>query len=394
MDFSKRVWVEIDLDNLEKNINNIKNWVNGSQIIAVIKANAYGHGAIELAKFYEGLGLDFLAVSNSREALELRRAKISCKILILGYTDPLEAEFLADNNISQSVFSYDYAQKLSDALKNSKKTLNIHIKLNTGMNRLGFNAQKDDNITDILKTLSLDNLDFEGIFTHFAAADGDGDANGSYTKSQFDFFQNICKSIEEKGFSPKIRHCCNSAATLSKPQYHLDALRPGIILYGLKPDRKFPLPFELFPAMSFKAVVTEINHLAKGNRASYGLTYKAKKDMKTATICVGYADGYPRALSNSGEVLIKGKRCPIIGRVCMDQLIADISGLEKVSVGDEVVLFGKQGDEEISVDEIAQKCETINYEIICGISRRVPRYYKKQNETVFLTDYLLEEELR
>ncbi len=391
MDFSKRVWVEVNLDNLEKNINNIKDWVNGSKIIAVIKANAYGHGAIELASFYENLGLDFLAVSNSREALELRRAKINSKILILGYTDPSEADFLADNNISQSVFSYDYAKKLSDTLKSSKKKLNIHIKLNTGMNRLGFDTINGGKIDDIVNTLDLDCLDFEGIFTHFAAADGDGDPDGNYTKTQFDSFNTACKKLEEKGYYPKIRHCCNSAATLSKPEFHLDALRPGIILYGLKPDRNFSIPFPLFPAMSFKAVVTEINTLAKGNYASYGLTYKADKNIKTATICVGYADGYPRALSNKGEVLIGSRRCKILGRVCMDQLIVDISELENVSVGDEVVLFGKQGNEEISIDEVAQKCDTINYEIICGISRRVPRYYKKQGKTVFLTDYLLEE---
>jgi len=391
-DFMKRVWVEIDLDCIEKNIDNIKNLAKGTRIIAVIKADGYGHGAVELGRYFESIGIDFFAVSSSREAMELREGGIISPILILGYTDPIEAEILADYNFCQTVSTLEYAKELSQNITEKGKTINIHIKLNTGMNRLGFDCCDNDPSQDILKVLSLKGLNFEGLFTHFAAADLSGDPDGEYTKLQYSRYIDILNRLQANGFTPKIKHCCNSAATLLNPEYHLDAVRTGIILYGLTPSKDLSLPIKLVPSMSFKAVVSMVHILKEGDALSYGLTFKAESEIPVATVTVGYADGYPRYLSNKGEVLIKGQRCRILGRVCMDQIIVDISSLKNVKEGDEVVLFGTQGSSSITAEEIADIGGTINYEVVCGISRRVPRHYIKNGKKITVHDYLLKGE--
>ncbi len=391
-EFKNHIWAEIDLDAIKHNVSAFKESAKGSRIIAVIKANAYGHGAVETAKLLSENGIDGFAVSSLREAIELRRAGIKGLILILGYTSPADAEALVDHNISQTVFSKEYALALSEKLNVTGKKLNIHIKLNTGMNRLGFNCKNPDEAAkEIAEILRLDCFGFEGIFTHFAAADRGGDPELEFTKLQADCFLAVCNALANLGFSPEIRHCCNSAGIITMPHMHLDAVRLGISLYGLTPDTSLPLPIKLQPAMSFKSTVAMVHTAESGDTVSYGRTFKAEKETLLATIPVGYADGYPRLLSGKGEVLINGSRCKIVGRVCMDQLVADITHLPDTKVGDEVVLFGRQGNEYISIEEIAELCGTINYEIICGISRRVPRHYYKNQKLVSTDDYVLRE---
>ncbi len=390
IEYKKRIWVEINLDAIKANLDEIKKLCGDSEIIAVIKADGYGHGAVEVGLFLQSIGVGFFAVSSLREAVELRRGGIRGKILVLGYTAPDEAQTLADEKISQAVFSSEYAEKLSKSLDRDSK-IDIHIKLNTGMNRIGFNCCGDLPIADIENALSLENLRFEGLFTHFAAADRDGDPDAVFTELQYSRYISVCEKLAEHGFKPKLRHCCNSAATLLHTDKRLDAVRPGIILYGLTPDPALTLPVKLTPAMTFKAVVSMLHTVTSGDAVSYGLTYRAKGDRRLATITAGYADGFPRFLSNRGTVLINGTPCPIVGKVCMDQTVVDVTDLDGVCEGDEVVLFGKQKNAQITAEEIARLGGTINYEIVCGISRRVPRYYLKSGKQVTVHDYLIED---
>lgn len=389
INYKKHAWVEIDLDALTTNVNTIKSQLNGATPIAVVKADGYGHGAIQVAKHLQSIGVTYFAVSCIREAIELRQNGIDGDILILGYTDPDEIELVADNNICQAVYSLEYAILLSNKLQELNKSVNVHVKLNTGMNRLGFNCTNGTPLVELLETLNLPYLNFEGLFTHFAACDRDGDTNGEFTNAQFERFNSAKNALADNGFIPKIYHTCNSAGTLLESDKHLSMVRTGIILYGLTPDSNLKLPCTLSPVLSLKATVSSINKIGKDQGVSYGLTFKTKEEITAATITIGYADGYPRFLSNCGEVLIGGKRCKILGRVCMDQLVVDVTNIPDVKIGDEVVLIGKSGDETITADEIASLGKTINYEIVCGISRRVPRYYLKDGKTVFQVDYIV-----
>lgn len=387
MDINNQIWAEIDLDALKDNLSAIKSVAKKTLPIAVIKADAYGHGAVQIGKELSEMGVNFFAVSCLREALELKHGNIDAKILILGYTDPENAQILAENNISQAVYSLDYARQLSARL-NGKK-LSVHIKLNTGMNRIGFNCCDTDLPTkEIITALRLDGICFEGIFTHFAAADKCGDASGEFTKTQYNRFLAVCENLKEYGLSAKYRHCCNSAATLLNPEMHLDAVRTGIILYGLTPDSGLELPIILKPVLSLKATVSMVHKIRAGDTASYGRTFTAKEDMLLATVTAGYADGYPRFLSNCGKVIINGEFCPIVGKVCMDQTVVDITHCKNITAGDEVVLIGSSQNKHITAEELASLGNTINYEIVCGISRRVPRIYIKNGKPEFTSDYL------
>ena len=388
INYKKHAWAEIDLDAFQSNLNKIKAFVGDCEVIAVIKADAYGHGAIKLGQYLNELGVRSFAVSCVREAIELRKSGIEGNILILGYTDPDEIELLSCYSFAQTVYSLDYAKAISSALENSGKNIDVHIKLNTGMNRLGFNCQDELPTDKIVESLNLPHLNFKGLFTHFAAADRDGDPNGEFTRTQYVRFLEVKAALKSKGFEPEICHCCNSAGTLLNTDMHLSAVRTGIILYGLKPDSNLALPIELSPVMSFKATVSSIYKIEANQGISYGLTFKTDKSLTAATVTVGYADGYPRFLSGCGEILINGKRCRILGRVCMDQMVVDVTDVENVAIGSEAVLIGKSMGEEITADEIAKLGGTINYEIVCGISKRVPRYYIKNGKTADCVDYL------
>ena len=370
MDFLHRTWAEIDTNALENNYREIRKKIGDAKMMAVVKANAYGHGANIVAPLLQSLGADCFAVSNIEEALSLREFGINTPILILGYTPESLVRTLAENSISQCVYSPDYARALSENAQKAGVTLSVHLKLDTGMSRLGFDF-RDENENEkeaMLLAARLPCFNTEGVFTHFAAADSDGKGATDYTKAQYTRFLDGVNLLNRAGIHPEYVHCDNSAA-ICREKYIFNTVRPGIILYGLTPDRDFDTKMNLSPAMTLKSVVSFVKTVTAGTPVSYGMTYTAPRDMKIATVAAGYADGYPRKLSSTGEVLIGGMRAKIVGRVCMDQLMVDVSDIKDVKMGDEVILFGK----ELSVDEIAEKCDTINYETVCGIAPRVPR---------------------
>lgn len=375
-----RTWAEIDLNAIIENYNRIRS-VTTSKVCCVIKANGYGHGAVELAKVYQELGADFFAVSNIEEALQLRNNAISTPILILGYTSVECAELLSTHNISQCVYSLEYAEKLNS----QGELVNVHIKLDTGMGRIGF---RPDELDRALKACQFPNLITEGVFMHFAVADESVDGL-EYTRKQFDLFQRGYMYLESKGISFSIHHCANSAAIFDYPEFHLDMVRAGVVLYGLKPsDKVVNLP-ELKPAMTLKSVISHIKEIDEGESLSYGRTFIADRKMKVATITIGYADGFWRANGNGKySVVINGKFAPILGRICMDQMMVDVSNID-CQCGNQVIVFGTE--ENNCADEIARINGTINYEVVCAVGERVPRAYKNNNQIVSWRDNLVSE---
>ncbi|MBP3627717.1 MAG: alanine racemase [Clostridia bacterium] len=371
MDFLHRTWAEIDLTALIHNFKEIKANCQGSKIMAVVKANAYGHSVGDIAPALDKAGADWFAVSNIDEAIQLRELGIKKDILILGYTPAELACVLAENNITQAVFSSVYAKSLSDEATRKNVTVKIHIKLDTGMGRIGFDCRDNSlcEIDEAIASAKLQNLEFNGIFTHFAFSDRVDNEDNGFTDEQYNRFTEAVKKFKANGLTPELCHCCNSAATSLDVEKRLDICRPGIILYGLTPSNNLKLKENLIPVMTLKSVVSMVKEIRKGDTVNYGRTFKAQKNMRIATVAAGYADGYPRLLSNKGYVLVNGKKAPIVGRVCMDQLCVDVSDVLDAKMGDEVILFGK----ELPVEELAKICETINYEIVCGISPRVPR---------------------
>ena len=370
MDFLRKTWAEIDAAALIHNLNQIKK-ASASKIIAVVKANAYGHSADILAPIMQDEGVDVFAVSNLDEALALREIGINKSIIILGYTPFDEVRNLYQNDIIQAVYSSEYADALNNAAKRENLVLKVHIKLDTGMGRIGFDCRSDDlcELDKAIVAAKLSNLKTEGIFTHFAVSDRTEKDEDGFTDSQNSRFKKAVETFRNSGFEKITAHAANSAATLLDSDKQYDACRPGIILYGLTPNSDLSLKEKFIPVMSFKTVVTMVKNIAAGDTVSYGRTFKADKDMRIASLAVGYADGYPRALSNKGYVLINGKKAPIVGRVCMDQTMVDVTDIEDVKIGDEVLLFGK----ELPVEEIAKLTDTINYEIVTGIAPRVTR---------------------
>jgi len=370
LSFLRKTWAEIDTAALIHNLKEVKAAVGDTRIIAVVKANAYGHSAEIFAPIMEKEGVDSFAVSNLDEALALREIGISKPIIILGYTPFDSVQQLYDNDIIQAVYSHDYAEGLNLAAKALNITLKVHIKLDTGMGRIGFDCRTDDlcGLSDALYSAGLSNFKVEGVFTHFAVSDRTKAEEDGFTDSQNLRFKRAVEAFKSNGFDI-ICHTANSAATLLDSDKRYDACRPGIILYGLTPNSDLELREKLIPVMSFKTVVTMVKDISVGDTVSYGRTFKAEKPMRLASLAVGYADGYPRALSNRGYVIINGKKAPIIGRVCMDQTMVDVTDISDVKMGDEALLFGK----ELPVEEIAKLTNTINYEIVTGIAPRVPR---------------------
>ncbi len=375
MNFLHRTWAEIDINALIHNFNILKSKAGGSKIMVVVKADAYGHSVKDIAPVLQENGADWFGVSNISEALQLRESGIVKPILILGYTPVSETKTLYENNISQCVYSLEYAKELSDfAIKHNIK-IKVHIKLDTGMSRLGFDCRSDDlcGIDDAITSIKLGGFDFEGIFTHFANSDRTAENDDGFCQEQYGRFIKATEILQKNGLTPTFKHCCNSAAFLLDDDKHLSLSRVGISLYGLSPSSDLKLEEDFIPVMSVKSVVSMVKEINAGDTINYGRTFKADKKMKVATITAGYADGYPRLLSNKGFVLINGKKANIIGRICMDQMSVDVTDIPNVKMGDEVILFGK----ELLVDTLADITDTINYEIICGISPRVPRIIKK-----------------
>lgn len=374
MDFLHRTWAEIDLNALVHNFKILKAKSDGAKIMAVVKADAYGHSVSAIAPIMQQHGADFFAVSNIEEAIILRNLQIIKPILILGYTPVNMATELYENNLTQCVYSKEYALALSNAALKNEIKINVHIKLDTGMSRLGFDCRSSQlcGIDEAISSAKLEGLNFEGVFTHFANADCDLDKRDGFTEEQYSRFTAATERFKQAGLTPEYIHCCNSAALLLDRDKHLDLTRAGIALYGLSPSTDIDLKEALIPVMTVKSVVSMVKEISEGDTVNYGRTFKADKKMKIATVTAGYADGYPRLLSNKGYVLINGKKANIIGRICMDQMSVDVSDIPEVKMGDEVILFGK----DLKVDVLAQMCGTINYEILCGISPRVPRIIK------------------
>lgn len=379
-------YAEINLDHLAHNIREVRRLAGKeTQVMAVIKADGYGHGATKIAQTLLDNGADRLAVAVLDEAIELRNAGFQVPIFVLGYTQPERADEVVKYDLEQSVYSVEAAAALSKAAAEQGKTVLVHIKLDTGMGRIGLQANQEA-ITIIKGISTLSNLKIKGIFTHFAAAD---EVDKGYTQMQFEKFKWVCKELENQGVDIEIKHCGNSATIIDLPDMHLNLVRAGIMLYGLAPSPDVMLnKLELKEVMSLKVRITHIKEIEAGQSVSYGRRFIADKTSKIASLPIGYADGYTRLLSGKAEALVKGQRVPVVGRICMDQCMIDVTGIDGVEVGDEVVLFGQQGGAFISIDEVAQKLGTINYEVVCMISRRVPRVYTKAGKVVEVLNYL------
>lgn len=389
--FFRRTWAQVDLDALKHNFEVLRSIVpDSAEIMGIVKADAYGHGVEMISKTLCDLGVDRFGVSSVSEAEQLRSFGIKKPVLILGYTPCELAKELFENDITQAVYDLGYAKELSSAAEAAGVRIKAHIKLDVGMGRLGFLAKNDNCIDEIKQVAALGGLDIKGIFTHFPSADRDGDDSGEITKKQAALFISRCNTLEKQGIHFETRHCCNSAGslTIGKGEAGLDCVREGITLYGLSPSPALKGAAKLCPVMSLKTVVSMVKTIEKGDTVSYGMTFTAQGKMKLASVCIGYADGYPRRLSSKGYMLIKGQKAPIVGRVCMDQLMLDVTGIDGVKIGDEVTVFGKSGDAELSVDEVAAAADTINYELICILGKRVPRVFLKDGKVLSVTDYI------
>jgi alanine racemase len=396
-------WVEIDLDAIAHNTRELKRHVGEkTELMAVVKANAYGHGAVPVAETVLENGASRLAVNRAVEGVQLRQAGITAPILILGYTLPAQAETIVRWNLTATVNDPEQAQALSAAASHpsfipppwppkvggnggrgeSGGALPIHIKVDTGMGRFGL---LPDEVVNFVQAVSvLPGLFIEGIYTHFALADA---ADKSYTLKQFEIYLEVVKRLEEAGFTIPIKHAANCAATFDLPETHLDVARCGIALYGLRPsdevegNRKLHT-IPLRPALTLKSRVARVRTLPAGSSISYGCTYTTSEPTRVALVPVGYGDGYHRLISNRGQVLIRGQRAPIVGRVCMDQFVVKVSHISGVQQHDEVVLLGQQGEDEITAEEVAAWAETINYEVTTSILPRVTRVYLKSGQVV------------
>lgn len=384
------VQANVDLDAIRHNIIEMKKHIRPTtKLLAVIKADAYGHGSVAVARALEDLA-DYYAVAHFGEAAELRRYGIHKPILILGYCDPQEFEGLILQDITSNIFRLEDAKKLSDTAQRLGKTAKLHIKLDTGMNRIGFPCNRSA-IEEIKAITALPGLNVEGIFTHFAKAD---ERNKEAFEQQLNQFRYMLGSLEAEGVTFAIRHAANSAATMEAGDLELDMVRSGISTYGLYPSEEVDVgTADLIPAMSLTSKVTHVKMVPAGSGIGYGWTYITEKETKVATVPVGYADGYKRALSNQGRVLIHGTPVPIIGRVCMDQFMVDVTELPDVKVGDTVTLFGRDGDAQIPVEEIANMSASFNYEFVCGMTRRIPRVYTLNGKCIGILDYLEENPL-
>ena len=372
-EFLKRTWAEIHLDRLQGNFQAIQaSLAPGSQAMAVVKADGYGHGAAAAAKALRQAGAAWFGVSNLEEAVQLRRAGIDGDILILSFTPPEEAGRLAEFAVTQTVLSRPYAEELDAAAQAAGVRVRVHLKVDTGMSRVGFLYHREGDeavLDDMAAACRLPHLTAEGIFTHFASADEEED--GGFTRRQFALFMDAVRRLEKRGVSFALRHCCNSAATLRYPEMHLDMVRPGIILYGLSPAPWMEGMLPLDPVMELKTTVSMIKDLPADTPVSYGRIYTTGEARRVATVPIGYADGYPRVLSNRADMLLAGRRVRVVGRVCMDQCMLDVTGLD-VRESMVATVFGRDGEAFLPVEELADHMGTINYEVVCQISKWCP----------------------
>jgi len=381
----ERVWAEIDLDCISANVRNISRHIpDGKKIIAIVKANGYGHGAVEVSKTALYSGADSLGVAVCEEGVELRQNNIHAPILVLGYTPDSLLDLVIHNRLTQTVFSLESARALSQAAVKYRTAVKTHIKVDTGMSRLGFLPclRSVQEIKDITR---LPGIEVEGIYTHFAQSDA---PDQDFTYRQCDAFRSFVSLLGENGVEIPAVHMANSGSILQTPGFQADYVRAGIIMYGLAPSPAGRDIITLSPAMSLKARISQTKTVPMGASVGYGRTYFTERETTVAVVPVGYADGFSRKMSRGGKVLVNGLFAPIIGVVCMDQFMADVTDIPGVHAGAECVLMGEQGGNRITADDIAAIQDTINYEIICGVSRRVPRHYYKNGQIIRTERYL------
>ncbi len=379
------LWAEVNLDNIAHNMREVRRISASKDIIAVIKADAYGHCALEVAPVLLENGATRLAVAVVAEAVELRRTIKAAPIMILGYTPIDFIEEIIENDLEITAYSYEYVEAVSKEAEKYRKKVKIHIAVDTGMGRIGFLPDRNS-INDVYKISKLSNIMIESIFSHFSSSD---EKDKEYTLYQFEKFNWFCNELMQIGVSIKLRHIANSGAIIDMPEVHLDAVRPGILLYGYYPsDEVDKSKIDLKPAMSLKASVINVKKLPADEYISYGRTYKTERESIIATLPIGYADGYTRLLFNKGKVIVKGRLAPIVGRICMDMCMVDVTDIEDVKIGDEAIIMGEDNGVKYNADDIAHHIGTINYEILCVVSKRVPRVFLKDGRVVEIRNYI------
>lgn len=388
----KRTWAEVSLDNLEHNYRAIKNHIpEGCRFLGVMKADAYGHGAVPLSHALCELGAEYLAVSNLEEAIQLRRGGVRAPMLILGYTPASFADTMVFMDITQEVHSLEYAKELDTALAGTNYILNVHLKLDTGMTRIGFFAYGHERtLPELLEVCGLPHLHVEGVFTHFCVADSKAPEDEVFTRTQYARFTAMLDALAAHGIRPELRHCASSGATILYPELALDMVRPGIATYGHAPSEDAEGILDLRPLMTVRTTVAQLREIPAGTSISYGRTYTAERDMRVAVLPIGYADGLLRGLSGKVSFRIRGRMARSVGRICMDMCMVDVSEIPGVRVGDEAALFGYDTDGTLlPCERIAQQAGTISYEILCGISKRIPRIYMQDGREQEILQYIV-----
>lgn len=371
------VWAEINLDTIATNTKNIKKLIGDKELIAIVKADCYGHGAVDVVPTLLESGASRLAVAMLTEAVELRENNINAPIVILGYTPLYLGEELINYDIEQTVYDLDYAKELSKIALSFNKKAKIHIAIDTGMGRIGF-LPGDDTVKIINEVCNLEGLEVIGIYSHFSTSD---EKDKSYANEQLFKFKKVIADLKALGIEIPLKHISNSGAIIDMPETYLNGVRPGIILYGYYPSKEVSNDnLSVKPALTLKAKVAHVKELHKDMYISYGKTFKTNKKTIVATLPIGYGDGYPRALSENAKVIVNGKFASILGRICMDQCMIDVTDIENVKTGDEVIILGEEGDLKFNADDMAEALGTINYEILCRIKSRIPRVYIKNKE--------------
>ncbi|MFI3226442.1 MAG: alanine racemase [Clostridia bacterium] len=371
MDIKDRTWAKISLKNIENNFNNIKKYAK-SKVLAVVKADAYGHGMIEVARALEGQGADYFGVATALESVTLRESGIKKPILLLGFFVDDEIQDMLENDITFTIYDVETAKTVSKIAVSLDKIAKIHIKIDSGMSRLGF-KYADDCEKQIKEIHTLPNIFIEGVFSHFAVADDDNKLD--FTKKQAQNFKNIVENLRNDGISIEIAHISASGGLMYFPEFNFDMVRAGIILYGYYPSNILQKNIEVSPVMTLFSKIAQVKTLKTGESVSYGLNFTAERDMKIAVVTIGYADGYFRINSNRAYFMFKGKKVNILGNICMDMCMIDVSNVENIKKGDEIVIFGCDSGEILGADIVADFAKTIPYEVLCAVSRRVPRVY-------------------
>jgi alanine racemase len=364
----RQVWAEVNLQTLRENYHKLQAYAR-TEMMPIVKADAYGHGLIPVVKTLLTCGAKRYGVALLEEALEIKAVFPELTVMVLGATEPDQSDILVREEIIPSIFQVTQAQALSGAAVKQNRTARLHLKIDTGMNRIGF---QEGDFPDIMRIAALPNLFIEGIYTHLATSD---QRDLSFAREQLNRFQSFYEKLRKAGLTIPIRHAANSAAILQIPEFHFELVRPGISLYGFTPSSQIGGAIGLEPVMAWKAKVSHVKSIKTGESVSYGRTFQAAYPTRVATIPVGYADGLRRALSNQGEMLIHGKRSTMIGRICMDMTMLEVTRIPGVQVGDVVTILGKDGYDQITATEMAGWIGTISYEVVCGISKRVPRVY-------------------